>query len=175
MKSEKSCSKNRTIICSLVVTILVVSKSALAYQAVDVLPNVRIGSADSKFNNTYQIAAVFELPVARLFRAQRLEVAIGSISTTQEGEAFISLGPVWRLQPWSENVFLDFGFSPTILSGSTFNGRDAGGNLHFTTSMSIGLRLGSSKASSISLRMQHISNGGLKSTNPGLDMLGLEF
>lgn len=176
MESDKLRSKHYVVIIrSLVMALLIFTKSALAYDAVDVLPKVRIGTADNKFKNTYQVAAVFERSAPRIFRAQRLEIAIGSVSTTRESESFVSVGPVWKLPSWNERTFLEFGFSPTFLSGSTFNGRDAGGRLHFTSSISVGIKLGRNKTSSISLRIQHMSNGGLHNTNPGLDMFGLEF
>jgi hypothetical protein len=67
------------------------------------------------------------------------------------------------------------GFSPTLFAGSTFNDRDIGGNFHFTSSAAIGVSIGVDDDSSISLRIQHTSNGGLDSTNPGMDMVGINF
>lgn len=175
MYCKKYCSKKFLSIWLLVMSLLSVTTSVLANDTVNRLPKIRVGSASNKFDHTHQVAAVFDQSAPTFFRAHHLEVAIGSISTTQHSEAFISIGPVWRLRSWKKNAFLDFGFSPTYLSQSTFNGRDAGGNIHFTSSLSIGLKLGRNQSGSISLRVQHMSNGGLSSTNPGMDIIGLEF
>ena len=44
------------------------------------------------------------------------------------------LGPVWRLPINSRSLFAELGISPTLLSGSSFNGRNMGGNFHLRTS-----------------------------------------
>ena len=87
----------------------------------------------------------------------------------------MSLGPVWRIPVNYSSLFIELGISPTLLGGSTFNGRDLGGNFHFTSSATIGKTFGARDAVSLSLRIQHMSNGSIKSTNPGMDMIGLNF
>ncbi len=87
----------------------------------------------------------------------------------------MSFGPVWRQPINSRFLFVELGFSPTVIAGSSFNGRDLGGNFHFTSSASIGATFGAREISSIALRIQHTSNAGLNNTNPGLDMIGLNF
>ncbi len=44
------------------------------------------------------------------------------------------LGPVWRLPINSRSLFVELGVSPTLLGGSSFNGRDMRENFHFTPS-----------------------------------------
>ena len=175
MRSQIFQKKNSRSFTPVFLAIVVLMNSALAHGAGNIVPNIRMGMASDKFTDTYELAAVFELEAPTFLHARRAEIAIGSISTSQESAAFMSFGPVWRLPAWNEKMFLDIGFSPTILSGSTFNGRDAGGNFHFTSSLSIGAKLGRNETGSIALRIQHMSNGGLNNTNPGLDMVGLEF
>ena len=87
----------------------------------------------------------------------------------------MSLGPVWRLPINNRLPYVELGFSPTLLTGSSLNGRDLGGNFHFTSSISIGATFGTRQNISLALRVQHMSNGGLSSTNPGLDTIGLNF
>ena len=135
----------------------------------------RIVAASSKFDNTTQFAVVFKIRPPRRLRARRLELAIGTISTSQESIAFVSLGPVWRWPIDSRSLFVELGLSPTLIAGSSFNGRDLGGNFHFTSSASIGATFGARENISIASRIQHISNGGLSSTNPGMDMIGLNL
>lgn len=44
------------------------------------------------------------------------------------------LRPVWRLSINSRSLSVEPGFSPTWLGGSTFHGRDLGGNFYLRTS-----------------------------------------
>ncbi len=155
--------------------VILVRNIAFAYGADESMPRIRVSMASDKFSDTTQVAAVFDILAPAYLHAQHLELAIGSISSATEGEAFISLGPVWRLPVLREGVYVDFGFSPTVITGSQFDGRDLGGRFHFTSSLSVGTKIGSDPRNSISVRIQHTSNGGLSRANPGLDMVGLEF
>ena len=150
--------------------------NGLNAQAADLRPaDYRLALADDKFSDTWQFAVAYRLRPPRRLRAQHLELAAGTISTSRDNRLFVSLGPVWRLPLQSESLFVEFGFSPTLLSGTSFNGRDMGGNFHFTSSATIGAYFGARDAMSVSLRIQHTSNGSLNSTNPGMDMIGINF
>jgi hypothetical protein len=105
----------------------------------------------------------------------RTEFAAGVISGHGDTRPFASVGPVWRLNGDEQPLFVDFGFSPTLLGGSTLGNQDLGGNLHFTSSLAIGREFGQRQQFLASLRIQHLSNGGLNSTNPGLDSIGVGF
>ena len=135
----------------------------------------RVLTAAGEFDDTTQIAVAFQMRPPRRLRARHLELAVGAITTPEETRAFVSLGPVWRLPISSDSFFIDLGFSPTLISGSSLNGRDLGGNFHFTSSASIGTTFGASDSILLSLPVQHTSNGGLSSDNPGLDMIGLNI
>ncbi len=135
----------------------------------------RVVTASDKFADTTQFAVAFKMRPPRRLRARYLELAIGAISTSHENRAFVSLGPVWRLPVNRRSLFVELGFSPTLIAGSSFSGRDLGGNFHFTSSASIGATFGARENISVALRIQHISNGGLSSTNPGMDMIGLNL
>lgn len=137
------------------------------------LPKTRVSAAGDKFAGAVQIAAAFEISDSNVFRAHHIELAIGSISASNGDELALSIGPVWRMPMSTSSFFAELSISPTYISGSTFNGRDLGGNFHFTSSVALGRRLGRSGA--VLLRAQHMSNGGISSTNPGIDMLGIEF
>ena len=135
----------------------------------------RILAAGQKFSGVRQYAVTFKLRPPRRLRSKYLELAVGSISSTTESRAFVSFGPVWRLPFARKAAFVDLGFSPTLISGSRFDGRDLGGHLHFTSSVSIGVKFGGRQPIALALRAQHTSNGGLSDTNPGIDMVGLNF
>ena len=132
-------------------------------------------TAARKFDDTSQLAIAYRLPAPTVFRAHRLEAAAGTIHSDANSELFVSLGPVWRLSVHGSSTFIDFGFSPTLMSGSRFDSRELGGRFYFTSSLTVGARFGRFQQFSLSLRVQHSSNGGLHGTNPGLDMLGLAF
>lgn len=80
----------------------------------------------------------------------------------------VTLGPALQFGygelPW----WLEVGISPTLLSRSHFQGADLGGNLQFTSHL--GLRWQLSNTLGIGYRFQHLSNGGLQTPNPGLEM-----
>ena len=136
----------------------------------------RIAQATGSLADTSQFAVVYRLRAPRPLRAHHLELAAGSIWSEQQTEGFVSLGPVWRL-PLSNDGrrFLDWSFSPTLISGTDFADRDLGGHLQFTSAVAFGARFGRNEEYSLSLRAQHTSNGGLNEHNPGLDMIGLSF
>lgn len=163
----------------IVVTLLaIVVLPATSHSAPEFLfpDEYRVLGATGKFEDTYQLAATYRLRAPRPLRAHHLELAAGTIYTSSETHAFLSLGPVWRFAATSDgSTFVDFGFSPTVLSGTRFNDRDLGGNFHFTSSLALGTRFGRTEKYSLSLRAQHTSNGGLDRENPGLDMIGLTF
>lgn len=140
-----------------------------------VTPDFRVAQGVNKFDDTLLYAFAFKLRPPHRLRAQHLELAVGLISNSTKPRPFVSLGPVWRVPLRDNSLFLEFGLSPTLLGGSSFGGRDLGGKFHFTSSASIGATIGRSETVSVSLRIQHTSNGGLSSTNPGLDMVGLNF
>lgn len=154
-------------------TAIVLMSNAAAVVAATSPPAIRINNASDKFDGTTQLAAAFEIPSSSLFRTHHIEFSIGSISTPNGNEAFASIGPVWRI-PLSRNYFFaDIGISPTLISGSNLGGRDLGGPFHFTSSISIGTKLG--QTNSVALRIQHMSNAGLSETNPGMDAVGIQF
>ena len=149
--------------------------SSNAWAATVAPADYRVLAASDKFADTTQFAVAFKMRPPRRLRARYLELAIGAISTSQETRPFVSLGPVWRLPINRRSLFVELGFSPTLIAGSSFNGRDLGGNFHFTSSASVGATFGARENISIALRVQHTSNGGLNRSNPGLDTIGLNF
>ena len=159
----------------LLLACLAVSASSTSEVHAGILNEVRLSSAGEKFSGTEQLGAVFRLRAPTWLRAHHMEMAVGAIQNDEDAQAFLSIGPVWRLGGLDQAVFVDFGFSPTVIGGSRFNDRDMGGNVHFTSSLSIGRTFGQSQQSAVALRLQHISNGGLNNANPGMDMLGINF
>ena len=162
-------------LCLALVLMTCVMNGANARAENHVPGDYRMLEAGDKFDGVRQYAVAFKIRPPRRLRSKHLELTVGFITSGSADRAFVSFGPVWRLASRRETVFVNFGFSPTLISGSEFNGRDLGGNVHFTSSVSIGVSLGRRQAYSFSLRAQHTSNGGLSSANPGIDMFGLNF
>jgi hypothetical protein len=145
----------------------------------------RIASVDgSKFDNLTQQAFFFDFalpatwsPWSGAIARPRLTVEVGRFHTSFEYRAFASFGPAVRLidDRWRVPAFVDFGFSPTVIDGSRYSKRDLGTSLNFTSHVALGLRFGQHRTHSVSLRYQHISNGGINNTNPGVNMVGLDF
>ena len=164
---------------AIVFTVAMISFGANSENARAAAPkptDYRFTAAGDKFEDTLQVAVAFHVRPPRRLRARRLELAIGSLSTSRDHSAFVSLGPVWRLALHDRPVFVELGISPTlIVGGSSFNGRDLGGNVHFTSSLAVGANFGRLDTASVSLRVQHTSNAGLSNTNPGMDMVGINF
>jgi hypothetical protein len=145
-------------------------------QAADLRPDeYRVSAGEDKFSDTWQFAMAYRIRSPQFLHAQHLELAAGTLSTSVDNKLFVSLGPVWRLPLNNDRMFVDLGISPTLLSGSSFNGRDMGGNFHFTSSAEIVAFIDARNNLSMSLRIQHMSNGGISSTNPGMDMVGIRF
>ena len=145
-------------------------------RAATVIPSdYRLATANDKYSGTLKVAVAFKMRPPRRLRAKRMGLVVGTISTSQESRLFVSFGPVWRLPIASRSLFVELGISPTLISGSSFNDRDMGGNFHFTSSAAVGANFGKRDAFSLSLRIQHTSNGGLSSINPGMNMIGINF
>lgn len=145
-------------------------------QAATVVPSAfRIMGETGRIEDATLIAATFNVRPPRRFGIHRLEAALGGIATSDETRPFVSFGPVWRMPIDSEAFYIELGISPTLLGGSSINGSDLGGSFHFTSSAAIGTTFGATGALALALRIQHTSNGGLASDNPGMDMVGLNL
>ncbi|MEO0366773.1 MAG: acyloxyacyl hydrolase [Pseudomonadota bacterium] len=135
----------------------------------------RILAAGDKFDGVQQYAVTYDTRAPRRLRSRHLEFAAGQLVSKTSDRLFVSVGPVWRVPIVGESVFVDLGFSWTFVGGSELSDRDLGGNVHFTSSVAIGMALGRKRSIVVSLRAQHTSNGGLSRTNPGLDMIGINL
>ncbi len=163
-------------VVAFVAMMLSVSLQSLNAQAATLIPdNYRVGKVIDKFSDTWQTAVAFNLRPPRRLRAQYLEFVLGANTSPSETHAFVSLGPVWLFPIYRDRVSVQLGFSPTLLFGSTFSGRDMGGNFHFTSSAAVEAAFGVRRNVSLALSLQHTSNGGLRTTNPGMDIVGLSF
>jgi len=107
----------------------------------------------------------------------RLTFEVGQFRLGDDHRLFASLGPALRLtnHRWRTPMFLDLGLSPTVIDGSRYEDRDLGTSFNLTSHIALGMHFGRQNSSTVSLRYQHISNGGINHTNPGTNMIGLDF
>ena len=135
------------------------------------LNEIRLLTSVKKFSGANLLATTFETNGPRLLGSNHLETSIGLISRADDHRPFLSVGPVWRIQSGNHAFFLDLGISPTLMAGSHLGHREMGGSFFFSLSAAAGWRARNGWA--VAARLQPISNGGLHSTNPGLDLFGL--
>ena len=131
-----------------------------------------------KFESLEQDAVVIKIRETGFRYMDRFELASGEISNDDVHSFFISAGPSWRFNKRiarSGLAFIEFGTSPTLISNDEFEDKSLGGNMFFTSNIQIGAHFGYRREITISLRVHHISNGGMNTKNPGTDMVGLEF
>lgn len=166
---------------SILVIVLIAAMLPLALQAPDARAaglrpdSYRIGKVIDKFDDTWQFAAGFRLGRPRVFLSHYVDLTLGVITASGESRPFVSLAPVWQVPVLGDNTLIKFSFGPTLLAGSTFSGRDMGGNFHFTSAAAIEAALGAQRSLTLALRIQHTSNAGLNNTNPGMDIVGISF
>ena len=68
-------------------------------RAATVIPSdYRVTAANDKFGDTWQIAVAFRMRPPRRLRAQYMELAVGTISTSEVSQPFVSLGPADLVQ-----------------------------------------------------------------------------
>ena len=158
---------NNLFVVALIVLVLHLSAPVHAVE----LTEIRGLTSIKKFEGATLFAAAFEIDRPSLSWANHLEASIGVINRADDNRPFIGLGPVWRWQDSSSAAYVDFGISPTVLGGDGLDNKDLGGAFFFSSALSAGYHF--DNGWTVALRLQHISNGGLNDTNPGLDLLGL--
>ncbi len=130
----------------------------------------------------YALFVDFDLPALwspwpEITAEPRFVFEVGRFHLGDDNRTFASFGPAVRFTNlgWRTPLFMDLGLSPTVIDGSRYDDRDLGTSLNFTSHIALGMRFGQQREHSVKLRYQHISNGGTNHTNPGANMIGLDF
>ena len=98
----------------------------------------------------------------------RVDLTAGWINGRGDDACFGTLGPSFELS-WDKcPVTFDVGSSPTVLSRDQFGNTDFGTQFQFTTHAGLTWKIGSHV--SVGYRFQHMSNCGIGSSNPGLNL-----
>jgi hypothetical protein len=97
-----------------------------------------------------------------------VDVSAGSLMD-QDNAGFIGeLEGSIRLQKGKFPITAEIGFAPTYISEDVYGAKDFGDHAQFTTHFAINWNI--SKYFTLSARFQHMSNGGIAYSNPGLNM-----
>lgn len=88
----------------------------------------------------------------------------------------LSVMPTLRLAPRqydSLQPFVEAGIGAHLLSTTRIDSRDMSTAFQFGEQLAVGVRVPGSVPLAISLRAEHVSNGGIKQPNPGVTFLGV--
>jgi lipid A 3-O-deacylase len=97
-----------------------------------------------------------------------LEGGVAVLDGRGDTGATLSAGPVGLWDRDGSRWRLEIGVKPTVLSEDRFGTLDLGGHFHFTSHLGIRYQLHPTLA--VGYRFQHISNAGISSPNPGLNL-----
>lgn len=145
---------------------------------------VRYASSDSGFRGLDQQSVYidFRLPFTWILRDRflvqpRLTLEGGRITRGSDERAFGSFGPSMRISSatTASRWFTDIGLMPTVIDGARYEGDDFGTSFNFTSFVGLGRQFGENRRHELRLRFQHVSNGGINDTNPGINMVGIDF
>lgn len=156
------------LISPLVISLALFESSLVLAASID---EFRVAGAIKKFSSATSYSVALHTDSSRILGSNHLDTSIGVISRSSDDRPFVGFGPVWRLQNGRRTAYLEFAFRPTIIFANGLGDRDLGGNFFFSSALSSGFSFDNDWA--VALRYEHISNGGLNSTNPGLDLLGI--
>jgi hypothetical protein len=104
-----------------------------------------------------------------------LDLALGWLGGGSKSGVIGSFGPVFELRRGPIPVAIHVGSSPTLLSEHDYPSKDFGGDFQFTSHA--GIDWDFARHFRLSYQFQHMSNAGLYSHNPGLNlhMFGLSY
>ena len=92
----------------------------------------------------------------------------------------VGITPVFRLTKHQTSAngtkpFFEAAVGAHIMSDDKIGDKDLGGNFIFGDQISGGVQFGNNLQHELALRLQHYSNAGLSSSNPGINFLGLRY
>jgi lipid A 3-O-deacylase len=136
----------------------------------------RFGSSlASRIDDFYQAEAFsnWNLPWGwdlgrKWFLQSRLDVSVGWLGESGHDAALGTLGPTVLLSREHFPLSIEGGSSPTLLSRHNFGAADLGSDFQFTSHA--GLNADLSAHWRLGYRFQHMSNAGLATFNPGLNL-----
>ena len=130
--------------------------------------------------NEAQVFAEWKLPWAPELGKEwhlqsRLDLSAGWLGDREKNAAMGTVGPSLKVMREGLPLSLEGGVSPTYLSTHVFGSKDFGTRLQFTSH--VGLNWDIAEHWRLGYRFEHMSNAGLASRNPGLNIhvFGLSY
>jgi hypothetical protein len=135
--------------------------------------SLRAGVSDDIRVRQAEVATDYRLPWGLRMRhgwslQTELQAAIGWIGDDHVQAPIGSLGPALRVFNVRFPVSMVAGSAPTLIGRNTLGGRNFGSVIQFTSHISAEWRI--SHRFSASYRVHHMSNAGLGSDNPGINL-----
>ena len=135
------------------------------------------GNNDEDFEQ-YEGFVLYDLPWSWSFASDwilgtHLELNAGVLDGGGDTAFIGSMGPGLNLKTFESRLAIWGGINPTLISKDTFGDEDFGGSFQFTSHIGISFR--PIRPLSIGYRFQHMSNAGIYSHNPGLNLHMLEL
>jgi hypothetical protein len=144
---------------------------------------IRGGISDGRNDEDFQQYETFlswNLPWAWHFASEWrigtfLEANAGFLHGGGETAFVGSLGPGINIRGFRDKIDIPLGVNPTVVSDHTFGDVDFGGSFQFTSH--IGLNFNFTQHFMMGYRLQHMSNAGFYSPNPGVNihMVGIGY
>lgn len=105
----------------------------------------------------------------------RLDLSAGWLGEKDQNSGLLTVGPALVLERRGFPVSLEAGVSPSFLTRSHFATKDVGSPFQFSNYLGLTGKL--TRSVKISYRFLHMSNGGVASPNPGLNMhlIGISY
>ncbi len=102
-----------------------------------------------------------------------LDASIGYIDAADDQGGIVAIGPTVRYRTANDELSVEAGVRPALLSRHQFGRDSLGSSIQFVSHL--GLRLKFGDRIGVGYRIQHMSNAGLASPNPGLDVHYIEL
>ena len=101
------------------------------------------------------------------------EFSFGIWDNSEESTADVAATPVFRLQ--RDSIYLEGAIGFHLVTSQISAQRTFSSAFQFGTHAGAGYRFGPARRYDLGLRVQHISNGGLREPNPGINFLSVRF
>jgi hypothetical protein len=146
--------------------------AALVPTAVGVRVSHSVTTVSEGFMGT-ELFTDWRLPWERVrgsgwYYAWMLELSAGALSQNRSTGFIGALGPVVGIGHRHFPLYLEMGISPALISRYQFEQRDFGGPFQFVSHVGLGYRFNS--RFELEYRIQHMSNAGLETPNPGVNL-----
>lgn len=122
---------------------------------------------------TFSLPWQWQWPNKNWVLSTQQHVRIGGLVSDDDEGVVVSIAAGLTLSKPNGRFGIDIGSGPTYISEDEYGPHDLGGNFQFTSHIRLRYKL--TDHFSIGYRYHHISNAGIDSPNPGLDVQSLDL